>query len=190
MTRLVAGAAGGRRLAVPPGSATRPTSQRVREAMFSTLTTLLGGWDDVAALDLYAGSGALGLEALSRGASSCLFVDNDSRAVAALEANIASTGLDAARVRRADVAGLVSARAQQPFDLVLCDPPYAMASHDLLAVLSHLVGNGWLACEAVVVVERATRDPQPPWPPGLVLARDRRYGDTHLWYLLASDDSS
>lgn len=190
MTRVVAGSAGGRRLQAPPGSTTRPTSQRVREGMFSTLTTLLGGWDDVAVLDLYAGSGALGLEALSRGASRCVFVDNDRRALGALEGNLASTGLPGAAVTRGDVSTVVSARAETAFDLVLLDPPYALAAHDLVAVLGRLVDNGWLARDAILVVERATRESQPTWPPGLVLVRERRYGDTRLWYLLASHDSS
>lgn len=185
MTRVVAGTAGGRRLAIPPGSATRPTSERVREAMFSTLTTLLGGWKDVAVLDLYAGSGALGLEALSRGAARCTFVESDRRAIAVLEANVASTGLGAAIVTRLDVRSAVSARARTPVDLVLLDPPYALAQHDLLDVLTRLVVNGWLADDAVVVVERPTREPPPVWPAGLVLDRERRYGDTRLWYLRA-----
>lgn len=190
MTRVVAGSAGGRRLVTPRGQATRPTSERVREAMFSTLTGMLGAWHGVTVLDLYAGSGALGLEALSRGAARCVLVDNDRQAVAALKANVDATGLAGAVVTRADVPTLVSSPADARFDLVLLDPPYDLAVGDLLGVLSDLVRNRWLARHAVVVVERSTRDAPPVWPAGLAEDRERRYGDTRLWYLLGSDDSS
>lgn len=190
MIRVVAGSAGGRRLVVPTGSSTRPTSDRVREAMFSTLTTLLGGWDDASVLDLYAGSGALGIEALSRGAHRCVFVENDRRAVDAIERNLAGTGLDGGSVVRSDVARVVAELAEAPFDLVLLDPPYSLAAPDLVAVLSSLAGNRWLALDAVLAVERSSREPAPSWPSGTSLLRERRYGETRLWYLRGSDDSS
>jgi 16S rRNA (guanine966-N2)-methyltransferase len=190
VTRVVAGSAGGRRLLVPTGSSTRPTSDRVREAMFSTLTTLLGTWDDARVLDLYAGSGALGIEALSRGADRCVFVENDRRAVVTIERNLAGTGLTGGSVVRAEVARFVAEPAETPFDLVLLDPPYALPAPDLVAALSSLVGNGWLAGDAVLAVERSSREPAPPWPSAMSLLRERRYGETGLWYLRGSDDSS
>ena len=190
MTRVVAGRAGGRRLVVPAGATTRPTSERVREAMFSALTSMLGGWKGVRVIDLYAGSGALGLEALSRGAERCLFVESDRRAVAALHRNVAATGLAEATVRSADVASVVSSRPETAAHLVLLDPPYALPADDLGDVLDRLVVNGWLAADAVVVVERSAREVPPQWPEGLVSERERRYGETRLWYLRRSDDSS
>lgn len=190
MTRLVAGSAGGRRLVVPAGTATRPTSERVREAMFSALTSMLGDWDGVAVLDLYAGSGALGLEALSRGAQRCLFVDSDRRAIAALQRNVASTGLAGATVRAGDVASVVSSPPESCAHLALLDPPYARPADEVIGVLASLVANGWLAPDAVVVVERSAREAPPHWPQGLTSERERRYGETRLWYLRRSDDSS
>jgi len=190
VTRLVSGVAGGRRLVVPEGATTRPTSERVREAMFSTLTTMLGGWRGVWALDLYAGSGALGLEALSRGAQGCLFVERDRRALAALERNIASTGLAGAAVRRGDVASVLSSPPAGPVDLVMLDPPYSLPADALVAVLARLCTQGWSTQDGVVVVERPSREHQPDWPTGLHLVRERRYGETRLWYLRRSDDLS
>ncbi len=190
MTRLVAGIAGGRRLVVPDGVTTRPTSERVREAMFSTLTTLLGTWRGVVVVDLYSGSGALGLEALSRGAQRCLFVERDRRALGVLERNIASTGLPGATVRSGDVASVLASSPPEPADLVLLDPPYSLPADGLVAVLEQVCAQRWLAKEGVVVVERASREAEPGWPSGLNQVRERRYGETRLWYLRRSDDRS
>jgi 16S rRNA (guanine966-N2)-methyltransferase len=183
MTRLVAGLAGGRRLQVLPGRTTRPTSDRVREALFSTLTSLLDDWEGVQVLDLYAGSGALGLEALSRGAAGCTLVERDPRVLAVLRRNVAAVGLAGAHVVAGDVPAVLAGRAASPCDLVLLDPPYALGADDLGAVLARLDASTWLAPDGWVVLERAARDPAPPWPPSWGVQDDRRYGETRLWYV-------
>ncbi len=193
MTRVIGGSAGGRRLAVPPGTATRPTSDRAREALFSALTSMLGpgGLTGTRVLDLYAGSGAVGLEALSRGASAVLLVENDRRAAAAVRANVAALGLPGAQVVRDDVARLAgSANPQPPYDVAFLDPPYPLPAGALRAVIAALAGHGWLAPEAVVVVERASRDAPWTWPAGLTAIRERRYGEGMLWYGRAARSGS
>jgi pantetheine-phosphate adenylyltransferase len=182
VTRIVAGQARGRRLAVPPGGSTRPTSDRVREALFSTLTGMLAGWDGRHVLDLYAGSGALGLEALSRGAASCLFAEKDGRALDVLRRNVSSVGLPGATVRGGDVARLLAGSSDRRYDVALLDPPYREPDARLARVLEALA-SGWLTADAVLVLERAARDPAPPWPRGWGHVDDRRYGDTRLWYV-------
>lgn len=177
MTRIVAGAAGGRRLSVPP-KGTRPTSERVREALFSAIEAALD-LDGARVLDLYAGSGALGLEALSRGASVATFVESERAAISVLEKNIAAVGLPGAEVRRGRV-GTVLAAGGAPYDLVLADPPYDLEEAELGSVLAALVGGGWTGPGSVVIVERARRSGEPGWPEPLVPGRVRRYGDTEL----------
>lgn len=170
MTRIIAGTHRGRQLAVPPGAVTRPTSDRAREGMFSSLQSLLD-LEGAAVLNLYAGSGALGLEALSRGAASATLVESDERALAVLRRNTEALGLPAV------VVGLEVERflagTPEPYDLVLLDPPY-----DLEIDLAALVP--WAA--GVVVVERRSRGPQLTWPAGLEAVRSRRYGEATLWY--------
>ncbi len=126
MTRIVGGVAGGRRIAVPP-QGTRPTTDRVRESLFNIVTARLD-LTGLAVLDLYAGSGALGLEALSRGATSALFVESDRRAAAVIERNVATLGLSGATLRRGQAAAVLAAKATRPVDLVLADPPYDVDS--------------------------------------------------------------
>jgi len=182
MTRIVAGAARGRRLAVPPGG-TRPTSDRAREALFSSLEAQLGTLAGVRFLDLYAGSGAVGLEAASRGAAVALLVESDRAAAAVLRGNVATLGLPAAAVRAGDVRAVVGAtNPDPPYDVVFVDPPYAVAHDDVGAVLAALDDGQWLADGAVVVVERATRSGAFPWPTEFVADRSRRYGEATLWY--------
>lgn len=186
MTRIVAGTLGGRRLATPAGSGTRPTSDRVREALFSRTESLLGGLDGVAVLDLYAGSGALGLEALSRGAASAVLVESDRRAAAVLRSNVAALGLDATarvvadRVERLLTRSPVGAGAG-PVGLVLADPPYDLPADALREVLATGAQGGWLGADALLVVERPTRS---SWrfPTGVTPVGERRYGETTLWY--------
>jgi 16S rRNA (guanine966-N2)-methyltransferase len=176
VTRIVAGAAGGRRLTVPP-KGTRPTAERVREALFSALASAieLAG---CTVLDLYAGSGALGLEALSRGARAATFVESDRRAADVLRGNVAALGLAGATVLPITVEAAVGQPASRPFDLILADPPYAVDNAALAQVLDRLVAGGWLAGDGVLVVERGARAGAPDWPAGLVPIRSRRYGDT------------
>lgn len=186
MTRIVAGAAGGRRLAVPPRG-TRPTSERVREALFSAIEAAVD-LDGARVLDLYAGSGALGLEALSRGAASATFVESERAAISVLEKNIAAVGRPGAEVRRGRVAAVLEGGGA-PYDLVLADPPYGMAEEELAAALTALVARGWTRPGAVVIVERAHRSGPPSWPDPLLPERVRRYGDTELhWARHAEPD--
>jgi 16S rRNA (guanine966-N2)-methyltransferase len=177
VTRIVAGIAGGRRLAVPP-SGTRPTSERVREALFSAVESALD-LDGARVLDLYAGSGALGLEALSRGAREVTLVESDRAAISVLEKNIAAVGLPGAEIRRGRV-GTVLAVGGSPYDLVLADPPYAMPKAELTAALAALVEHAWIGPGTLVIVERARKAGPPSWPEVLVPGRVRRYGDTEL----------
>lgn len=176
--RIVAGSAGGRRIGVPAGSRTRPTSDRAREAMFSTLASLLD-LHGASVLDLYAGSGALGLEALSRGADNATFVESDPGAAAQITANVDALGLSGATVLRQPVRRFVRDPARH-YDLALADPPYDVAAEDLATLLSALAGH--LTPGAVVVVERSSRDPDWEWPKPLVALRVRRYGAGTLWY--------
>ena len=179
MTRIIAGTAGGRRLQTPSGSGTRPTSDRVREALFARLEHL--GALDGAAVDLYAGSGALGLEAASRGASPVLLVESDRRAAAVIKANVAALGLKDVTVRAATVERTRAGGAPYATDLALIDPPYAVTQDALAGVLGALT-EGWLADDAVVVVERSSRSPEPTWPAGLTWDDERKYGETTLWF--------
>lgn len=182
MTRIVAGTLGGRRLATPSGRGTRPTADRVREALFNSLGTMLE-LPGARVADLYAGSGAVGFEALSRGCEHALFAESDPRAVAALRRNIATLGVaDRARLATGTVERLLAAAPPAPYDLVFADPPYALAAEALRAVLAALAEYGWLADGALVVVERATRSGPPSWPPEVTEMRSRRYGETTLWY--------
>jgi 16S rRNA (guanine966-N2)-methyltransferase len=177
MTRIIAGAAGGRRIAVPPAG-TRPTSDRVREALFSALVAD-PGLDGAAVLDLCAGSGALGLEALSRGAAHALFVESDRRAAGVLRRNVAALALPGAAVRAATAAAVLGAPADRAYGVVLVDPPYATPDVEVAGWLATAHAHGWLAVDAVVVVERG-RGGAFPWPPPLAAVRERRYGDTVL----------
>jgi 16S rRNA (guanine966-N2)-methyltransferase len=183
VTRIVAGRFGGRRLVVPSGRDVRPTSDRAREAMFSALTSMLE-LAGSAVLDLYAGSGAVGLEALSRGAARAALVECEPRALAAVRANVAALDLaGTAAVLPTRVERLVAAPpAAGPYDLVFADPPYALADRDVDAVLGDLVTFGWLAAGAVVVIERPSRGGGPAWPESLRPAKQRRYGEGTLWY--------
>jgi 16S rRNA (guanine966-N2)-methyltransferase len=182
VTRIVAGRIGGRRLEVPPAG-TRPTSDRTREALFSAWTASLGSFDGLRVLDLYAGSGAIGLEAWSRGAASVVLVESASAAVLVLKANVAALVEPAAAVQVISTRAEVAVRELQgaPFDVVFADPPYAMDAAEVAGVLTTLVDRGLLAGDASVVVERGAREAW-EWPAGIDAARDRRYGDSVLWY--------
>ena len=178
MTRIIGGVAGGRRIAVPPRG-TRPTTDRVRESLFN----IVGARRDLAGfavLDLYAGSGALGLEALSRGAASALFVESDARAAAVIARNIAALDLPGATLRRGAVATVLAAGASSPVDLVLADPPYDIDAADVEAVLAALTAHGWAREGTVAVVERPVSGAPLAWPAGWGVWPERVYGDTRL----------
>jgi 16S rRNA (guanine966-N2)-methyltransferase len=206
VARVIAGEAGGRRLAVPDGRDTRPTSDRAREGLFATVASIVGSLAGTRVLDLYAGSGAVGLEALSRGAEHVLLVEYGARAARVIKANIDAIGLPGAAVI-ADRVERVLARGPAPagdstapagdstapapsqaspsgarYDVVFADPPYAMADADVSRMLSLLADRPWLAPGALVIVERATRSGPLRWPDGFVPDRARKYGEATLWY--------
>ncbi|MFI6473835.1 16S rRNA (guanine(966)-N(2))-methyltransferase RsmD [Streptomyces sp. NPDC050516] len=183
MTRVIAGRAGGRRLAVPPGTGTRPTSDRAREGLFSTWEALLGTLDGIRIADLYAGSGAVGLEALSRGAVHALLVEADVRAARTVRDNVAALKLPGAEVRTGKAEQIVTGPAPaDPYDVIFLDPPYAVTDDDLREILLTLGRGGWLAEDCLVTVERSTRGGEFGWPEGFEALRARRYGEGTLWY--------
>lgn len=184
MTRIIAGRAKGRSLQVAKVG-TRPTADRVRESVFSSLDHLVGGWSEVSVLDLYAGSGAFGLEALSRGAQAAVLVERSRAAVTAIATNIEATGLTAT-VSVSSVAKFLSGPGK-PYDVVFIDPPYELAQDAVDDDLTQLVSQGWLADAALVIVERSSRSSGPIWPTGFTEPTSRRFGDTvvhrSIWYV-------
>jgi 16S rRNA (guanine966-N2)-methyltransferase len=182
VTRLIAGKAGGRRLRVPPGQGTRPTSDRAREGLFASLVSEFGDLSHLRVLDLYAGSGAVGLEALSRGAARVLLVESDARAASVIKANIEAVALPGAAVAVDRVERLLGRPPDSGgYDLVFADPPYAVTDEVVARVLIQLT-VGWLSAGALVVVERATRSGPLDWPPGFSAGKSRRYGEATFWY--------
>ena len=179
MTRIIAGTARGRRLAVPPAG-TRPTSDRARESLFNSLATMLD-FEGARVLDLYAGSGAVGLEALSRGAVLAVMVESDRGAAAVIERNAAAVALPGARVEGRTVASYLDSMPDAPFDLIFADPPYDTSDDEVAAVVS-AVSDRWTAPGAVVVVERGARAAAPVWPDPLESIKQKRYGESSLWY--------
>ena len=141
-----------------PRTGTRPTTDRVRESLFNVLTARVE-LTGASVLDLYAGSGALGLEALSRGAASVLFVESDQRAAAVIAQNIEALGAEGATLRRETVAAVLAAGSDRPVDLVLADPPYDVDAAEVGSMLAALAAGGWVAPGSVVVVERANIEP-------------------------------
>lgn len=182
MTRVIAGTAGGRELRTPAGRGTRPTSDRVREALFSALEArdaLRGAH----VMDLYAGSGALGLEAASRGAAEVTLVESDRAAASVIRDNARRLGLRATVLPVTVAAAL--AGTPRELDLVFLDPPYDLSEEALGGDLEALASRGWLADGALVVVERSKRSDEPRWPERLVPERLRKYGETVIWYATA-----
>lgn len=176
--RIIAGAWRGRPLTAPPGHGTRPTSDRAREGLFSMLASRLGGFEGLEVADLFAGTGALGLEALSRGAAHCTFVEKDPAALQALKRNL----------DRMDAAGRAEVRAQAaehaappraPCDLVLIDPPYRSGLAD--RALARIAGGAWLAPGAWISLELNGEAPQ--LPDGLALEAERRFGKATILLL-------
>jgi len=183
MTRVIAGAAGGRRLAVPPGRTTRPTSDKAREAMFSTLESLRGTIHGARMLDLFGGSGAVGLEALSRGAAHVLLVESDASAARTIRENVRTVNLPGVDVRAERAERVIAGRAPEtPYDLVFLDPPYAVTDEEVREMLITLLAGGWITDDALVTVERSTRGGEFGWPEGFEVLRSRRYGEGTLWY--------
>ncbi len=192
MPRVIAGALGGRRFAAPPGEATRPTAERVREALFSALAADL---PDAAVLDLFAGSGALAIEALSRGASRAVLVESSRRAVTVIRRNLGDLGLDEppgrALVRGIDVRTFCALPEGGPFDVVLADPPYELSAEVLGGCIGDLVAAGALRPGARVVLERERRGVEAleaARPPAVASERVRAYGDTVLVWWRASHE--
>ncbi len=176
--RIIAGQWRGRKLTAPPGEATRPTADRVRETLFSMLASRLGSFAGLAVADLFAGSGALGLEALSRGAENCLFVENDPAGLRALRANIAALHAQpSSEVRAVSVLALGS--APQPLDLILLDPPYRLGAGAV--ALDRLMRLGWIGQSTLIVLETAADEAVAI--KGLVLATERRVGPARLNFL-------
>ncbi|MBL1068397.1 16S rRNA (guanine(966)-N(2))-methyltransferase RsmD [Streptomyces sp. 7-21] len=183
MTRVIAGTAGGRRLAVPPGGGTRPTSDRAREGLFSTWAALWGPLSGARVLDLFSGSGAVGLEALSRGAAHALLAESDARAARTIRENIRALGLPGAELRPVRAEQLAASPPEGgAYDLAFLDPPYAFGDDAVGEILLTLRRQGWLAGDAVVTVERSTRAGEFRWPAGFTGLRARRYGEGTLWH--------
>ncbi len=161
------------------GRGTRPTTDRVRESLFNLLAARID-FAGLHVVDLYAGSGALGLEALSRGAASALFVESDASAASVITQNIASLGVRGASVRRGTVAAVLASGAARPADLVFADPPYQVDDAAVSEMLVALVAGGWSTPGTVAVVERSASGPEIGWPDGWSVWSARRYGDTRI----------
>ena len=176
--RIIAGAWRGRTLAAPEGRATRPTADRTREGLFSMLQSRLGSFEGLRVADLFAGTGALGLEALSRGAAHCTFVENDRAAGAILQQNIdrVSAG-ERAEIRSQPVE--YASPPPRPCDLVLMDPPYAAGLAEM--ALTRIANPAWLAPAAWISVE--TGGERPALPAGLSIEAERRFGKAYLFLL-------
>jgi 16S rRNA (guanine966-N2)-methyltransferase len=186
MARIIGGSSGGRRIATPSGQHTRPTTDRVREALFSSIEAWCGSLQGLRFLDLYAGSGAVGLEAWSRGAGVVTLVESDRRTARLIRDNARSLGFARATVVAASVKATLSKAPSAPYDVVFMDPPYPVDETALGAELALLAQGDWLVPGAMVVVERSTRSPSPTWPEGIEAERSKRYGETTLWYGHAS----
>ena len=185
MTRIIAGSAKGRRLSVP-AKGTRPTSDRVRESLFNSLNSELlannESWSSLAVLDLYAGTGALGIEAASRGAHTVLLVEKNRAAADVIRRNIEHVALPSVSLLAAGVNDLLHRNPPVSFNLVFADPPYDVSAASIAKLLSGLAESGWVAPDGIVVVERPSADQVDPMPAGWIDLSQRRYGDTTLWY--------
>jgi 16S rRNA (guanine966-N2)-methyltransferase len=189
MSRIIAGSKGGRRIVMPPGSKTRPTTDRVREALFSAIASWAGAASgpadrSLAGLgfgDLYAGSGAVGLEAASRGADPVLLVEADRRTALLTRKNAADLGLSV-QVLAVRVEQLGPRDTGPALDIIFLDPPYDAATTAIDELLAALVAGGWLAVDGLLVVERSRRTPELTWPAGIGEHWRRDYGETVLHF--------
>lgn len=184
MTRIIAGTAKGRRLEVPSGG-TRPTSDKIREAIFSRLESW-NALDGVRVLDLFAGSGALALEALSRGAQRAVLVDSSPKAARIAKKNASLVGFGRVVQVIPSAAKTYLGTVHGQFDLVFIDPPYQMTESELAEVLTALQPS--LHRDATVIIERDAKSPQPTLPEGMELFSDRRWGDTAAWFVGPSEE--
>jgi 16S rRNA (guanine966-N2)-methyltransferase len=182
VTRIIGGHAGGRRLQTQRGTHTRPTSDRVREALFSTIEAWCGSLSGLRFLDLYAGSGAVGIEAWSRGAGVVTLVEQDRRASGLIRENARNVGFRGAQVVTGSVTATLRRVPRAPYDLVFLDPPYPHGTDTVESDLTALADGGWLVPGALVAVERSSRSTAPSFPPGFSDVRERHYGETTLWY--------
>jgi len=182
VTRIIGGTAGGRRLVTPPGQTTRPTTDRVREALFSSIESWCGSLQGLRFLDLYAGSGAVGLEAWSRGAGVVSLVESDRRTARLIVDNAHALGFPKVDVVALQVVAALGTPPAAPYDVAFLDPPYSLDEPSLGQVLTLLDTHAWLVPGAMVVVERSSRSPEPEWPDGVAGTRSKRYGETMLWY--------
>jgi 16S rRNA (guanine966-N2)-methyltransferase len=181
MTRIIGGDLRGRKLKVPELQ-TRPTSSRVREAIFSSVEHAVSGLSDLRVLDLFAGSGAFGIESISRGAAEAVLIEKDLLAADTLHSNIESLGIKTARVLIADVFLRISEPSSAgKFDVVFIDPPYDTPDEQVNALLAQLPKNGWLADYGLLVVERGSKS-KVIWPESIEQLREKFYGDTTIWY--------
>jgi len=181
MTRIIGGDFRGRSIKVPDAE-TRPTSSRVREAIFSSVEHAVSGLDDLRVLDLFSGSGAFGIESISRGAAEAVLIEKDLRAADTLHTNVANFGIKNARVVIADAFAEVAQKSGRgTFDVVFIDPPYAFEDQDVNSLIANLVANDWLNDYALIVVERGSRS-QVQWPESVEELRKKVYGDTSIWY--------
>jgi 16S rRNA (guanine966-N2)-methyltransferase len=186
MTRIIGGKAGGRRITTPRGVNTRPTSDRVREALFSAIESWCGSLSGLRFLDLYAGSGAVGLEAWSRGAGVVTLVEQDRRTASMISANARDLGFPKAHVITGSVSAVLARPPTAPYDVAFLDPPYAQRESDVAANLHALREHQWLVPGAMVIVERGSRGAEPAWPEGFDDRREKKYGETVLWYVHAA----
>jgi 16S rRNA (guanine966-N2)-methyltransferase len=186
MTRIIGGRVGGRRISTPRGVGTRPTSDRVREALFSAIESWCGSLAGLRFLDLYAGSGAVGLEAWSRGAGVVTLVEQDRRTAQIIGANAKELGFNRAHVITGPVSGALLRPPSAPYDVAFLDPPYAQAAEVVAADVAALAQQEWLVPGALVVVERGSRGAEPDWPHGFGDSRQKKYGETVLWYVHAA----
>jgi 16S rRNA (guanine966-N2)-methyltransferase len=183
--RIIAGLAKGRNL-ISPSGATRPTSDRAREALFSTLESEFGSINDLNVLDLYCGSGAVGAEALSRGAAVVYAVDNDEKATSVTRQNFALleniSGIGTTSVITSSVGKFLDKTSELKFDVVFLDPPYDLPNNEIEKTLSSLVKNGFLKSSAVVAIERDSKSKRLNWPLGLKELKERKYGAATIFY--------
>jgi 16S rRNA (guanine966-N2)-methyltransferase len=182
MTRIIGGTAGGRRIRTPRGDSTRPTSDRVREALFSAVDAAVGSVTGLRFLDVYAGSGAVGLEARSRGAGVVTLVEHDRYTAGLIRENVKSLGMGGVEVVTAPTARALAVPPRAPYDIVFLDPPYAVPADELVTALEALRDHDWLSPDALVVVERSSRAADLDWPAGFTGDRTKKYGETTLWY--------